>query len=70
MITFGKELETVSVHQIKLDVHFDYSKDFGFQIYGIEDVTGTQDLTELLSEYAMERVVEELEDLYRRNGWL
>ena len=65
-----KELETVEIKGVKFDVHFTYSPEFGFEIESVEDITGVQDLMLLLSEWALEKVYQELEDLYRRNGWL
>ena len=69
-MTTTKELEIVVVDGIKLDVHFNYTPDYGFEIQSIEDITGVQDLMPLLSEWALEKVYQELEDLYRSNGWL
>lgn len=65
-----KELETVEIKGVKFDVHFTYSPEFGFEIESVEDITGVQDLMPLLSEWALEKIYQELEDLYRRNGWL
>lgn len=65
-----KELETVEIKGVKFDVHFTYSPEFGFEIESIEDITGVQDLTNLLSEWTQDKIYLELEDLYRRNGWL
>lgn len=69
-MTTTKELETVVVDGIKLDVHFNYTRDYGFEIHSVEDITGVQDLTNLFSEWVLDRIYLELEDLYRRNGWL
>ena len=69
-MTTTKELETVVVDGVKLDIYFIYNRDYGFEIYSVEDITGVQDLTPLLSEWALDRIYLELEDLYRRNGWL
>lgn len=64
------ELETVTIQKIKLDVYFSYSKDFGFQIESIEDVTGTQDLMPIMAQGFFDDIVEELTELYRKRGWL
>ena len=69
-MTTTKELETVVVDGVKLDIYFIYNRDYGFEIHSVEDVTGVQDLTNLFSEWALEKIYQELEDLYRRNGWL
>ena len=69
-MTTTKELETVVVDGVKLDVHFTYSAEFLFEIYSVEDITGAQDLTALLSDWVIDTIYRELEDLYRRNGWL
>jgi len=60
----------VEIKGVKFDVHFTYSPEFGFEIESIEDITGVQDLTNLLSEWTQDKIYLELEDLYRRNGWL
>lgn len=65
-----RELETVVVDGIKLDVHFTYSSYFGFEIHSVEDITGVQDLTPLLSDWALEMVEIELRRMYQVNGWL
>ena len=65
-----KELETVLINNINLDVHFSYTPEFGFVIDSIEDITGVQDLTPILSEWVLDKVESELEELYKKRGWL
>jgi hypothetical protein len=64
------EIETIDIDGVKLDVVFRYSRDFGFDIDYVEDVTGVQDLMPLLESWVMKEIEEKLEDLYRRRGWL
>lgn len=64
------ELETLTVFNVKLDVYFSYTQDFGFQIEAIEDETGTQDLMPILSDAIVDKIQEELTELYRNRGWL
>lgn len=64
------ELETVTLFNVKLDVYFSYTSDFGFQIEAIEDITGAQDLMPILSNAIVDDVYNELTELYRRRGWL
>lgn len=64
------ELETVEVGEVKLDVYFTYNKDYGFELYSVEDITGTQDLTAILPEWVLNAVEKGLEDIYRSCGWL
>lgn len=64
------ELETVEIEKIKLDVYFSYNRDFGFQIEAVEDETGAQDLTPILSDSIINRITDELTENYRRKGWL
>lgn len=65
-----KEVETIEVGKVKLDVYFTYSKDFGFEIESIEDITGTQDLYVLISDYYLMKIDETLRGLYQQRGWL
>lgn len=65
-----QELETVEVGKVKLDVWFKYSRDFGFEIESIEDLTGTQDLTNIISEHYIDKIHDKLTELYRSRGWL
>ena len=65
-----KELETVEVFGVKFDVHFTYHADYGFEIEAIEDVTGTQDLKELLYPHIITKIEYELMEIYRKRGWL
>jgi len=65
-----KEVETVEVGKVKLDIWFTYSRDFGFEIDSIEDLNGTQDLTNIISDYFIDKIHEKLTELYRSNGWL
>jgi hypothetical protein len=64
------ELETVEIEKIKLDVYFSYTRDFGFQIEAVEDETGAQDLTPILSDAIINRITDELTENYRKKGWL
>ena len=64
------ELETIEVLKVKLDVYFEYHRDYGFEIHSVEDVTGAQDLTPILDQYYMELIEKELCELYRRREWL
>ena len=64
------EVETIEVNKVKLDVWFKYSRDFGFEIESIEDLTGTQDLTPIISEHWLIQIDNKLTELYRSNGWL
>jgi len=64
------EVETVEVGKVKLDVWFKYSRDFGFEIESIEDLIGTQDLTNIISEHYIDKIHDELTELYRSRGWL
>ena len=63
-------LETITVQKIDFDVYFSYSKDFGFQIESVEDVTGAQDLMPLLQNSVIEDIENKLHSLYERKGWL
>ena len=69
-MTTTKELETVVVDGVKLDVYFTYSSDFGFEINSIEDITGGQDLSSLLSDWVIDAIEKELRRMYQVNGWL
>lgn len=64
------ELETVEVGKVKLDIHFTYNKYFGFEIYSIEDIVGTQDLSLIISDYYLMKIDESLRGLYQQRGWL
>lgn len=64
------ELETITINDINLDVFFTYSQEFGFVVEAIEDVTGVQDLTSILPGWVLGKVESELEELYKRRGWL
>jgi hypothetical protein len=64
------ELETVKVLDVDLDIYFTYNRDFGFEVQSIETKTDTQDLTKVLGEWVLIQVEEDLEDIYRRRGWL
>ncbi len=64
------ELETVEVEKIKLDIYFNYTRNYGFEIQSVEDVTGAQDLMPLLSDWVIETIEKELSELYRRREWL
>ena len=64
------ELETVEVKGIRFDVYFEYHNSFGFQIESIEDVTGVQDLMDLLEYWVVEDIENKLHSLYERRGWL
>lgn len=71
MITDKKlEVETIEVSNVKLDVWFTYNKDYGFEVESIEDVVGTQDLTNIISEYYLIQIEKKLTEMYRSNGWL
>ena len=75
MINFAEykkklNLETVTIYKVRLDVYFSYSKDFGFQIEAVEDETGVQDLMPILSDSMLNKIEEELTEIYRKNGWL
>jgi hypothetical protein len=63
-------LETITVEKIELDVYFSYSKDFGFQIESVEDVTGAQDLMPLLESWVINEIENKLNSLYEKKGWL
>lgn len=65
-----KELETITINNIKLDVHFTYTPEFGFVVDAIEDIVGVQDLTPILPEWVLDKVESELEELYKTRGWL
>ena len=69
-MTTTKELETVVVREVKLDIYFTYDSYFGFELHSIEDITGGQDLTPILSEWTIELVEKELRKLYQSRGWL
>jgi hypothetical protein len=64
------ELETVEVLKVKLDIYFEYHRDYGFEIHSIEDITGTQDLTPVIDQYYLELITDELRELYRKREWL
>ena len=67
---YNLELETVEIKNVKFDVYFSYHPDFGFCVESVEDITSTQDLRELLDSWVIDEIQKELEDLYRRRGWL
>ena len=64
------ELETVNVAGISLDVYFKYTQEFGFEVEFVEDITGVQDLTPIISEFYLIAIENELTEIYRKNGWL
>lgn len=64
------ELETVEVLKVKLDIYFEYHRDYGFEIHSIEDIIGTQDLTPVIDQYYLELITDELRELYRKREWL
>jgi hypothetical protein len=64
------ELETVEILGVKLDVYFEYHREFGFEIHSVEDVIGTQDLSPILDQYYLELITEQLKELYRKREWL
>ena len=64
------ELETVTIQKIQLDVYFSYSKDSGFQLDFVEDVTGAQDLMPIMAQGFFDDIIDELTELYRKRGWL
>ena len=64
------ELETVIVDGVKLDIHFNYSSEFGFEIQSVEDITGVQDLRPLLTDWIMDSIENKLYSLYESRGWL
>lgn len=64
------ELETVEINKVKLDIHFTYNKDYGFEILAVEDVVGTQDLSSIIYDYYLEKIEKRLTELYRSRGWL
>ena len=70
MMTTTKELETVEIDGVKLDVHFNYNSDYGFDIQAIEDITGVQDLMPLLESWVIDAIEKELRRMYQVNGWL
>ena len=69
-MTTTKELETVVVDGVKLDIYFIYNRDYGFEILSVEDITGAQDLTSLLSDWVIDAIEKELRRMYQVNGWL
>lgn len=64
------ELETVEIEKIKLDIYFNYTRNYGFEIQSVEDVTGAQDLMPLLSDWVIDAIEKELSELYRQREWL
>ena len=70
MKTTKKEVETIEVLGVDLDVYFTYNKDFGFEVEAVETLTGVQDIQDLLSDFVIDKIFEKLEDLYRARGWL
>ena len=44
------ELETVEVHNVKLDVYYSYDDYFGYTLEAVESGTDTQDLLPILSD--------------------
>lgn len=69
-MTTTKELETVVVDGIKLDIYFIYNRDYGFEILSVEDITGVQDLMPLLESWVIDAIEKELHRMYQVNGWL
>lgn len=67
---YNLELETIKVKEVRFDVYFTYNKEFGFDIHSIEDVSGTQDLTEHLADWVLEAIEDKIQDMYERRGWL
>lgn len=64
------EIETVEIKKVKLDVHFTYSPEYGFEIESIEDITGVQDLLPFLEVWVIEAIENKLRSLYESWGWL
>lgn len=61
-----KELRTVIVDGVQLDVHYTVDKlydEYLVSIDYIEDITGTQDLTPIISEYVTMYIQSQLEKL-------
>lgn len=61
-----KELRTVIVNGVQLDVHYTVDKlydEYLVSIDYIEDITGTQDLTPIISEYYTMYIQSQLEKL-------
>lgn len=61
MIT--KELETISLYGIKLDVYYSLFADGYIQLESIEDVTGAQDLMPIMSQYLFENVIDMIKQI-------
>lgn len=61
MIT--KELETITLYGIRLDVYYSLFADGYIQLESIEDVTGAQDLMPIMSQYLFENVIDMLKEI-------
>jgi hypothetical protein len=49
-------LETVEVHDVKLDVYYSYDDYFGFTLESVEDQVGTQNLLPILSDKMIAKI--------------
>jgi hypothetical protein len=49
-------LETVEVHDVKLDVYYSYDDYFGFTLESVENQVGTQNLLPILSDKMIAKI--------------
>jgi hypothetical protein len=49
-------LESVEVHDVKLDVYYSYDDYFGFTLESVEDQVGTQNLLPILSDKMIAKI--------------
>ena len=66
MIT--KELETITLYGIKLDVHYSVFKDGYIQLDSIDSLTDTQDLMPIMNQGLFEYVIIMLKAIEAKKG--
>ena len=56
-------LETVEIHDVKLDVYYSYDDYFGYTLEAVESGTDTQDLLPILSDKMIAKIEAALADI-------
>lgn len=59
-------LETLNIYGVKLDIYYNYRQydgEYELEIISIEDITGTQDLQELLGEAILDKITQEISSI-------
>jgi len=61
-----KNLETVTIYGIRLDVYYDYQQfdgEYEIEIISIEDPTSAQDLQEIIGESVIDKIIQKISTL-------